>query len=426
MFVHLAMVCVNTVLISTCNLAHTDPTEVGLYATAVSRGLTEAGVAPSAKHFPGHGDTHIDSHLALPVINKPLSSLLATELPPFQSLIDTGCATIMTGHMALPVVTGDSTPCSLSRKITTDLLRVQMNFDGVVVTDCLEMEAVAGEYGTERGAVLSLVAGADVAMICHTFSRQRGALLQTCEAIENGEWGVDELKASGARIKKLKERFAGSWADVLGAKFDRDQLEVLKKRNSELSNAAYATSIAMISGPLPKIPKEGKVLVLTPEMETLNKAVDDAEGVVRTGGGQVRNMAGSSYLAFAATISRRISLSQHIVYSSRGMISSSDIKQASAVIFVTRNADRSPWQIGQLKHVFAQAGGLVLVLLQSCAPYDLLSVDQGQLLVPCLASFEFTPPALEAVAGVLFGEMQVMGRVPVLSGRVVGQQGMLI
>jgi beta-N-acetylhexosaminidase len=325
----------------------------------------------------------------------------------------------MTGHMALPLVTGDNTPCSLSRKITTDLLREQMRFDGLVVTDCLEMEAVATGYGSERGAVLSLVAGADVAMICHTFERQRGAVMQTYEAVEKGEWSLEELMASGERIKKLKERFAGSWDDALGAKFDEQRLEVLKEHNSDLSKTAYAASIALISGPLPTISKEDKVLVLTPEMETLNKAVDDDESVLRAGGTRVRKTAGPSYVAFASAVACRVSSSQHIIYSSREKVTPSDIKTISAVIFVTRNADRSPWQIDQLKYICAEAAGPV-VLVQSCGPYDLLSVDQGQVSVPSIASFEYTPPALEASVGVLFGEIEAKGKVPVLSGRVVG------
>jgi beta-N-acetylhexosaminidase len=320
--------------------------------------------------------------------------------------------------MALPLITGDKTPCSLSRQITTELLRGQMGFDGVVVTDCLEMEAVANEYGSERGAVLSLVAGADAAMICHTFARQRGAVMQTWEAVEQGELNVEVLIASGSRIKKLKERFAGTWDEVLDVKeFDEQKLEKLKARNSKLSRIAYAASIALTNGPLPTLPKEGTVLVLTPEIESLNKAVDDAEGVLRTGKGQVRNTAGPSYLAFAGAISRYVKISQHIVYSSRDVILFSDIKRASAVIFVTRNADRSPWQINQLKGVRAQSGA-PLVLIQSCAPYDLLG---STLSVPSVATFEFTPPALEAAAGVLFGEIEAKGRVPVLSGRVFGE-----
>lgn len=385
-----------------------------------------AGVAPSPKHFPGHGDTHVDSHLALPVIDKPIAALLATELPPFQSLIDAGCATIMTGHMALPQVTGDNTPSSLSRKITTDLLRDHMRFDGVVVTDCLEMEAVVEGYGSETGAAMAFSAGADVAMICHTFERQSGAVIKTYEAVEKGSWSPEELKASGERIKKLKDRFVGNWEDALGIKFDDARLEALKKHNLELSKAAYAASVAVIRGPLPIITKEDAVLVLTPEMESLNKAVDDAEGVLRTDGGQVRNTAGPSYLALAALVAKRVEYSRHIVYSphNRFPIAPADIKAASYIIFVSRNADRSPWQIYNLEYAFKEKDkNARVVVLQSCAPYDLLNfVDQvrQEPPVPSLGCFEFTPPALESAAQVLFGETEAKGKVPVLGGKVVG------
>ena len=121
------MVCVQ-LSVRQCYVTHpfsprVDPATAARYVQAVSRAHTSQKVAPSAKHFPGHGNTHVDSHLSLPriIVDKP--ALSATELVPFRALVDDGIASIMTGHMALPLVTGDDTPCSLSRAITTDLLR---------------------------------------------------------------------------------------------------------------------------------------------------------------------------------------------------------------------------------------------------------------------------------------------------------------
>ena len=127
------------------------------FVGAVSAGLTAAGIAPCAKHFPGHGNTHVDSHLGLPRIMRSINELEDVELVPFKFLISQNIATIMTGHMALPLIVGGDTPCSLSREITTDLLREKMGFRGVVVTDCLEMEAVAETYGSEQGAVMAFI-----------------------------------------------------------------------------------------------------------------------------------------------------------------------------------------------------------------------------------------------------------------------------
>ena len=187
------------------------------YASAVSKGLTEAKVAPSAKHFPGHGNTHVDSHLSLPRIMSSKDTLSATELVPFKALVENQVATIMTGHMALPLITGDDTPCSLSRQITTNLLKEEMGYDGVIVTDCLEMEAVAEKYGSEGGAVLALQAGADVVMICHTMSRQQGAIERTYAAVSDNSLSISSLRESGRRIAALKTQLAGTWDEVLSS-----------------------------------------------------------------------------------------------------------------------------------------------------------------------------------------------------------------
>ncbi|KIJ18197.1 beta-N-acetylhexosaminidase [Paxillus involutus ATCC 200175] len=402
-----------------------DPLDVAKYAVAVSKGLTDAGIAPSAKHFPGHGDTHVDSHLALPVINKTETQLNETELVPFHALVEAKVATIMTGHMALPLVTKDDdkqTPSSCSRTITMDLLRHQMGFEGVIVTDCLEMDAVAAKYTSQKGAVLCLLAGADVVMICHTMEWQKGALEETYKAVENGKLPLQELKESGKRIEGLKNKFAGTWDTVL-TDLDETTLAELVAKNKDLSVTSYTASTALVRGPLPDLRKlPGPVLVLTPEMESLNKAVDDAEGVLRSSSGQVKNTAGPHYLAFAASVSARRSGSQHFVYSrlspdddvSSELSSTlrSQETRPAGIIFVTRNADRSTWQIEYLRRLERHIPNrTAVIILASCAPYDLIAARDIE--YPCLASFEYTPAALEAASAVIFGENVINGRVPV-------------
>lgn len=134
---------------------------------------------------------------------KTKDQLQATELIPFKNLIEDNqsIATIMTGHMALPLITGDDTPSSLSREITTNLLRAELNYQGVIVTDCLEMDAVLATYGAEGGAVKALGAGADIIMICHTMSRHLGAIEATYKAVEAGTLNLEELRKSTERIQ---------------------------------------------------------------------------------------------------------------------------------------------------------------------------------------------------------------------------------
>ncbi|KAI6118096.1 glycoside hydrolase family 3 protein [Pisolithus sp. B1] len=353
-----------------------DPDEVAKYASAVCRGLMRGEVAPCAKHFPGHGDTYVDSHLALPVINKTENELMETELIPFYTLVKSGVPTIMTGHMALPLVTGDNTPCSLSKTITTDLLREKMGYGGVIVTDCLEMNAVAAPYTPQRGALMALQAGADIVMICHTMQTQVGAIEETYVAIENGSLSLESLRQSGERIAALKVAFA----DLL-------------IRNARLSAESYAASTALVRGPLPVINRDdGPVLVMTPV---------------------------PYYLAFAQSVALRVN-SRHLVYAPLPMHGQGQLPDeisgalgtASAIIFVTRSADRTSWQIDYLRRLLQEKRGTThIIILASCGPYDMVGAPDIQ--EPTLASFEYTPSALEAAAAVIFGEHEAKGRVPV-------------
>lgn len=387
-----------------------DPTKVARFAEAVGDGLIQGGVAPSAKHFPGHGDTNIDSHLGLPIINKSRAELDETELKPFKELINAGVASIMTGHMVIQALTGDNkTPASLSRAVTTTLLREELHFGGVVVTDCLEMNAVKERQGgVPRGAVEALAAGADVVMICHTMAFHRGAMEATYEAVQKGELHMDELRKSGERITALKRKFAGSWDDVLGNPFDEKAMNALQATNKKLSEEAYAKSIALVSGSLPVF-SPGKIVVMTPVVESLNAAVDDAEGVQRTGKGHVRNTAAPYYMSFAESVRRRAADVEHLVYAA-----DFDCRRdfGEGLIFVTRNADRSAWQLDVLESVRMQASGVSIVVLASCAPYELFS---GKVLgvQASVASFEYTSEALEAAASVIFNEVTPVGESPV-------------
>lgn len=390
-----------------------DPAEVARFAKAVGDGLTQGGVAPSAKHFPGHGDTNIDSHLGLPIINKSRTELDQTELKPFKELIDAGVASIMTGHMVIQALTGDGeTPASLSRAVTTTLLREDLQFEGVVVTDCLEMNAVKERQGgVPRGAVEALAAGADVVMVCHTMAFHRGAMEATYEAVQTGELHMDELRKSGERITALKRKFAGTWDDVLGNPFDEKAMNALQATNKKLSEEAYAKSTALISGSLPVF-SSGKIVVMTPVVESLNAAVDDAEGLQRTEKGHVRNTTAPYYMSFAESVGRRAADVEHLVYAA-----DFDCRRdfGEGLIFVTRNADRSAWQLDVLERVVTQAltgPGVPIVVLASCAPYELFP-KRVLGVQACVASFEYTSEALEAAASVIFDEVPPVGKLPV-------------
>ncbi len=180
-----------------------DPVFVASMVRAFVRGVQDAGAIATAKHFPGHGDTSIDSHSDLPVLPFDRQRLDTLELVPFRAAIKAGVRSIMTGHLALPRL--DSTlnlPASLSRRITHELLRKALGFDGLVVTDALEMEGVTKHFGVGEAAVRALEAGADMLLLSEDVEAARAAILQ---AIARGRLSRERIEASVRRILLLKE-----------------------------------------------------------------------------------------------------------------------------------------------------------------------------------------------------------------------------
>lgn len=175
------------------------------HTAAYIEGLQAAGVAACTKHFPGHGDTAVDSHLAMPRIDVDLDTLHARELVPFRAAIAAGSKSVMSAHILLPALDPDR-PATLSPQILTGLLRQELGYDGLIVTDAVEMDAIAGTYGIERGSVLALAAGADA--ICvgggladeETVLRLRDALVA---AVRSGELTEERLADAAARVRAL-------------------------------------------------------------------------------------------------------------------------------------------------------------------------------------------------------------------------------
>ena len=142
-----------------------DADTVSNMAIAFNQSLEENGIMGCFKHFPGHGDTLADSHYSLPVVNKTYDDIKSLELIPFQKAIDNGAKMIMIGHIALPNITGDDTPASLSKKIITDILKTDMNYKGLVITDALNMGALTENYTDEEIVTKAVNAGADLLLM---------------------------------------------------------------------------------------------------------------------------------------------------------------------------------------------------------------------------------------------------------------------
>jgi beta-N-acetylhexosaminidase len=182
-----------------------DPALVSRHTAAWVRGLQSAGVAACAKHFPGHGNTSVDSHHAAPMIEASREELFAVELRPFQAAVEAGVRSIMSAHLFVPAIDPDF-PATLSRRLLTDLVRGELGFDGVIVTDGIEMAAVARPYGLTGAAVRALVAGADV--ICvggETADEQTAIALRDAivDAVAAGTLAEERLAEAADRVRQL-------------------------------------------------------------------------------------------------------------------------------------------------------------------------------------------------------------------------------
>ncbi len=172
---------------------------------AVIRGLQEHGVIACGKHFPGHGDTSLDSHLDLPTVPHNKEALRQREMLPFQRAITSEVETIMTAHVLYPQLDPEL-PATLSPVIVQNILREELHFNGVVFTDDLEMKAVEEKWGIERSCVLALRAGVDALLICHDPVKQEKGLHAVIRAVEEGEIPIERIEEAAARVLDLKRR----------------------------------------------------------------------------------------------------------------------------------------------------------------------------------------------------------------------------
>jgi beta-N-acetylhexosaminidase len=179
-----------------------DPELVGKMGVAMLRGLLAGGVLACGKHFPGHGDTAVDSHLARPVVDRPRPVLERTELPPFRMAIRAGVPMLMTAHVLYPALDA-ACSATTSRPIITGLLRRELQFDGVVVSDDLEMRAITAHQPIGAAAVDSLQAGCDLLLVCQELARAVEAFEAIEQAVGSGVLSSADLAAASQRVEQL-------------------------------------------------------------------------------------------------------------------------------------------------------------------------------------------------------------------------------
>jgi beta-N-acetylhexosaminidase len=372
-----------------------DPDLVARLGSAFIRGAKSGGVLTTAKHFPGHGDTSVDSHIGLPVVGSDMSRLESMDLAPFRSAIEAGVDSIMTAHIAVPRITGEpKTPATLSPRILTDLLRTKLQFRGLVVTDALEMAGVSDRYWCGLAAIRAIEAGADVLLLPPDAAV---AINEIERAVRHGDISEQRIDQSVRRILDIKytlglhqNRFVS--LDTIGN-------AVASPQNTKLADEIAARSITVVKDERHLLPinvlKDPKVfsLVLTPGLESSPGKTFQAE--MRKRFPSIRTAWCNARISneLLATIDKAIAASDLIVCSTLVRLAATSIPGGQQTIFKKLLASKKP-----------------LIWVAFGNPYVLRFQPK---IGTCLCTFSDSDCSQVAAAKALAGEIEINGRMPV-------------
>ncbi|RCI04969.1 hypothetical protein CU098_012139 [Rhizopus stolonifer] len=375
-----------------------DPELVTRLGMAQVEGYQKHGVVTSVKHFPGHGDTSVDSHLGLPVIDKSFKDLQKTELVPFVHAIkaqDATCPTsVMVAHIALPQLTKQKDlPASISSDIVTDLLRDRLGYKGVIITDCCEMNAIKDTVGSARGAVMALQAGNDISMISHTLAFQQEAFHLLRRELQDGNISQDAVMASLDRIITLKNKYL-SWDDALK---EHDLSIIGCQEHRELSYRLYdkiPTIVRDNTHVLPIRPTEDQKILFLAAHVPLTLAIDSEK---------------EPFDSMYRSLQRRHNNTEYIIYhADTSQDLTGKMTTADYVIVGTANANLHLFQSKLVQSALEHAEKLIVVAVIN--PYDLMVFPQVDTFI---VTYEYTPPAHEAFVRLVFGEIETHSKLPV-------------
>lgn len=378
-----------------------DPERVAEHGVAVIKAFQEKGLSAAAKHFPGHGDTNVDSHMGLATVEHDLDRLQQVELKPFIEAIRAGVDVIMTAHVIFPAIEPERIPATLSRPVLTGLLREDLAYDGIIVTDCLEMHAIAKFFGIGEGAVKAIEAGADVVLVSHTLNDQIEAIEAVKHAVRTGRISEKTIDAAVTRILALKnKRLAGlktSDAPAPAVFVERHEKPEVDRLLKEIS--LKSVTLVKDRGQLP-LQAEAPVLVIWPELRSETQ-VDEPW---------------TEFVTLGDALSSHLEQVQEIVVSAEP--DEQEIERAlsaaagfSQVVLVTYTAG-SALPEGQrlLAEKLMEQKHDKLVAASTRNPYDLNEIPSMPAYLCC---YENTPYFMEALASVLSGISKAEGKLPV-------------
>jgi beta-N-acetylhexosaminidase len=414
-------------------------------------GYQEGGILTCIKHFPGFGNLDfLGSPADIPNVSGTFDQLLSTSLIPFQAAIDNGADSILVGACGMPDVTDSQVPYScLSYAVVTGLLRRRMGFGGVILSDCLEIEALYEGVGVSQAAAMAISAGCDVIMLCQSHSNQIEAIRGIKAAIESGLLSKEHVEAAAGRVRKMKQRQL-SWERAWNPG-GLSALDIMKPAHKALSKSAYNASITLVRDlnhciPLSKHSAPNDVLLLlTPLVEPFGHLPKDEKNPQHTSSPstpskqQVNiarhlNHRDKNYLEGEGTFQDLgVALAKrwrgkvvHTSYTASGISPLHErlVSEASAVVLLTADGVRNVYQYGFTKYIVslcqnnnASSASSVAsgssdkpcIVVAVSSPYDFMSDRQVSAYI---CTYDLTAPPLETLVRILFGKLKPSGLPP--------------
>ena len=372
-----------------------DPQQVAGLAAAMIQGIQSCGVAATAKHFPGHGDTSSDSHMGIPVVTHSLERLRRVELPPFSAAIRSGAKLVMASHLALPAVDGrEDLPATLSPAILRGLLREELGFQGVIVTDAMDMGAIRQGEALGDEAVRAAKAGADLLLLTavpEDHHRVRSSLMQ---ASREGSLGREQIERSHQRILTLKTWLAAQPPPPALSVVGCAEHRAVADRIAEASITLVRNDAGLL--PLPST-NDLRLAVVLPRPIDLTPA-DTSSYIIPQLAEALRR-----YPPGVTEIIVPHEPSQQDIAAVLDQLDRHDL-----VILGTLNAFTQPGQSDLARAILATGIPTVIVALRM--PYDLAAFPQAK---TYLCTYSIQEPSLRALARVLFDPVKLHGRLPV-------------
>lgn len=353
------------------------PQTVSAYGVEMIRGLLDGGVLCTTKHFPGHGDTEVDSHLSLPKVDKSLEELEACELASFRAAIEAGVPSVMTTHILFPQIEPDPIPATMSRRIITGLLKERLGFQGLVISDCMMMNAIQKEYGTVNGCVAAVAAGVDLVFTSHSVALARQACQALEQKLQSGELSMDEMDSSVQSILRCKEQISRHVPESLSVVGCKEHREIVQRLMEEAITAVQIPDAGQPSlgdhpiflGCYPFRP----TIASNPEMKELSFA-DFLAG--KLGGASMATPVDPTEEEINAIVEKA--------------------KGHSCIVVGTYNGHIKKGQLALVRALARLDAPVVCVALRN--PYDLRNLPQT---VYALAAYSYDESSLSAVAQVL-------------------------